>query len=96
LGNQLAIALENARLYAQASGRIEIEQLMNRMSGSIQQGRDVNNMLLGALQQMAQALNARQARVRLQMEPRTDGNYTRPTGKRSTDTYNRITPTGEK
>jgi GAF domain-containing protein len=91
LGNQLAIALENARLYAQASGRIEVEQLMNRMSGSIQQGRDVNNMLLGALQQMAQALNARQARIRLQMEPRTDGTYTRPK-----EMGNRTVPDGDK
>ncbi len=81
LGNQLAIALENARLYSQAAGRIEVEQMMNRMSGSIQQGRDVNNMLLGAMQQMAQALNARKARVRLHMEPRlSDSSFKRSTG----------------
>ncbi|MEP7288906.1 MAG: GAF domain-containing protein [Chloroflexota bacterium] len=69
VGNQLAIALENARLYAQAAQRVEIEQLMNRLTSSIQSRGDMQGMLLASVHQMAEALNARRARVRLQMLP---------------------------
>lgn len=65
IGHQLAIALENARLYSQTSQRAEIERLMNRLSGALQGQNDLNGMLLNTLQQMAEALAAKRARIRL-------------------------------
>jgi len=67
VGNQLAIALENARLYSQTLQRAETERLMNRLSGSIQSRGDLQSMVLRTVQEIAEALGARRARVRLEM-----------------------------
>jgi GAF domain-containing protein len=74
VGNQLAIALENARLYTQTLQRAETERLMNRLSGGIQSRGNLQSILLGTVQEIAEALGARRARVRLQMphKPATD------------------------
>ncbi len=69
IGNQLGIALENARLYHEAEQRAESEQLMNQLSGSMQGRGNLQLMLLATVQEMAHALGARRARVRLQMPP---------------------------
>lgn len=73
IGNQLAIALENARLYMQTLQRAETERLMNRLSGSIQSRGDLSSMVLGTVQEIAEALGARRARVRLEMPKKAPG-----------------------
>ncbi len=65
LATFLAVALENARLYAQAEDRISIERLMNELTGQ-QQG-DIQTLFLSTLREVGQTLNARVGRVRLQM-----------------------------
>lgn len=67
IGNQLAIALENARLYAETAQRAETERLLNQLSGSTQGRGDIESALQATVQQIAEALGARRARVRLQM-----------------------------
>ncbi|MFQ3534381.1 MAG: GAF domain-containing protein [Aggregatilineales bacterium] len=74
IGYQLAIALENARLYMQTAQRAETERLMNRLSGALQGQSDLQSMLLNTLQEMAEALSARRARIRL--EPNKRNSYT--------------------
>lgn len=66
IGNQVAIALENARIYNQTAERAYTEELMNQLNVGIQVAGDVQNVLLGTTRQIAQALGARKARVRLQ------------------------------
>ena len=73
VSNQLAIALENARLYTQAAQRVEVERLMNRMSGGMPAQGDMQSILMMTVQQIAEALNARRARVRLEMAPSASG-----------------------
>jgi GAF domain-containing protein len=77
IGNQLAIALENARLYTQTLQRAETERLMNRLSGSIQGRGDLQDMVLGTVQEIADALGARRARVRLEMPKKITGEIPR-------------------
>lgn len=67
IGNQLAIALENARLYTETSQRAETERLMNRLSGNLQSRGDLQSILLGTVQEIAEALGARRARIRLEL-----------------------------
>jgi GAF domain-containing protein len=69
VGNQLAISLENARLYTREVQRARVEELMNRLSSGIQSRSDMQSVLLNSVQQMAEALNARRASVRLQLMP---------------------------
>jgi sigma-B regulation protein RsbU (phosphoserine phosphatase) len=69
IGNQLAISLENARLYSREAQRARVEELMNRLSSGIQSRSDMQSVLLNSVQQMAEALNARRASVRLQLMP---------------------------
>ena len=69
VGNQLVIALENARLYAQAAQRGEAERLMNQLSDSMQRRGNLEDILLSTVQEMAGALGAKRARVRLQTPP---------------------------
>ncbi len=71
IGYQLAIALENARLYMQTAQRAETERLMNRLSGALQGQSDLQSMLLNTLQEMAEALSARRARIRLESAKRS-------------------------
>ncbi|MDW8297793.1 MAG: GAF domain-containing protein [Anaerolineae bacterium] len=71
IGYQLAIALENARLYMQTAQRAETERLMNRLSGALQGQSDLRGMLLNTLQEIAEALSARRARVRLEVNKRS-------------------------
>lgn len=66
IGNQVAIALENARIYNQTAERANTEELMNQLNVGVQVAGDVQNVLLGTTRQIAQALGARKARVRLQ------------------------------
>lgn len=77
IGNQLAIALENARLYSQTSQRAETERLMNRLSGAIQSRGDLHSMLLNTVQEIAEALGARRARVRLEMSNKQSNEQTK-------------------
>ncbi len=65
IGNQLSIALENARLFEQAAGRVRTERLMNRLGTGLQQS-DLQTMLLTTTQEIAEALGASKARLRLQ------------------------------
>jgi GAF domain-containing protein len=69
IGNQLVGALENARLYTQTSQRAETERLMNRLGSGVQGQDDMHRMLLTTVQDIADALGARRARVRLQTPP---------------------------
>ncbi len=81
IGNQLAIALENARLYTQAAQRVEIERLINQMGGSLHGNSDMQSILLSTVQQIAEALNARRARVRLQMTALQPADMSKAIGK---------------
>lgn len=69
VGNQLAIALENARLFSQTAERAYTEELTNQLNVGIQVAGDVQSVLLGTTRQIAEALGARKARVRLQTPP---------------------------
>jgi GAF domain-containing protein len=81
IGNQLAIALENARLYTQAAQRVEIEHLINQMGGSMAGTNDMQGILLSTVQQIAEALSARRARVRLQMTATQPTDMSKAIGK---------------
>lgn len=78
IGSQLAVALENARIYDQASHRAETERLINRLSGSIQGRGDLHGMLLASIQEIADAISAKRARVRLHMSTPSAEEVTRP------------------
>jgi GAF domain-containing protein len=77
IGNQLVIALENARLYQQTAQRAETERLMNRLSGTMQERGSLQRMLLATVQEMAEALGAKRARIRLQTPPAQTANAAR-------------------
>jgi GAF domain-containing protein len=65
LATFLAVALENARMYAQAADRVSIEQLSSQLTGQ-QQG-DIQALFLNTLREVGETLNARVGRIRLQM-----------------------------
>lgn len=61
----LAVALENARTYALASDRAGFEKLMNSLTASPQN--DIPALITQTMREIGVSLNARKARVRLQM-----------------------------
>jgi GAF domain-containing protein len=69
IGNQLAIALENARLYMEAARRADLESLANRLGNILQEYNDLPSLLLNTTKQLGDALHARRARVRIQVVP---------------------------
>jgi GAF domain-containing protein len=66
IANQLAIALENARLFKQASERVQVERLMNQLGANSAQ-MDLNTLVLSTMREIGGVLGARVGRVRLQM-----------------------------
>jgi GAF domain-containing protein len=71
IGNQIAVALENARLYSETSQRADTERLMNELGSSIQGYGDLKTILLDTMEQIALALGAKKARVRLEIPSKT-------------------------
>lgn len=61
---QLAISLENSRLFAQASERVQIEQIRSQIGTGLGAG-DLATLILETTQGIGRALDARRARVRL-------------------------------
>jgi len=60
---QLAIAIENARLFAEATERIRTEELRNQLSAALNVS-DMATLVLETTQNIGQAIGARRARVR--------------------------------
>ncbi len=64
--NQLAVAIENAEAFAQSQRMAQNEALINEISASIQEQRDIETMLSIAVGELGRALGAQQARGLLQ------------------------------
>ncbi len=64
IANQLAVALENARLFSQAASRVQTERLLNQLSGSLDRG-DLQSLILNTTRELATSVGAKRARVRL-------------------------------
>jgi putative methionine-R-sulfoxide reductase with GAF domain len=72
---QVAIALQNARLFAQARERAGQEALVNRIAQQIQRTTTIESTLQAAVQELGRALGAQRASV--QLEPTADGDHPR-------------------
>lgn len=71
LAGQLAGALDNLRLYAEAQRRAERERLINTITQKIQSTATVPNALQTAIQELGLALKAKRTRVELNPAPVT-------------------------
>jgi GAF domain-containing protein len=69
IANQLAVSLENARQYMEAARRADVESLANRLGSALQDYNDLPGLLLNTTRQLADALGANRARVRLTVVP---------------------------
>ena len=63
--NQVAVALENARLYADAQGRGQREALVNAIGQKIQRAGSVDAVLQIAIQELGQALDSQTAKIQI-------------------------------
>lgn len=73
VGNQIAIALENARLFQMARQRASYEESLSEITSRLQQPSDLRDLLQQTMQDLGQVLGARRARVRLQVQPGSNG-----------------------
>ncbi|GAB4434061.1 MAG: hypothetical protein Kow00120_00190 [Anaerolineae bacterium] len=67
MANQIAVAIENARLFEAARQRAASEELLNRVAGQLQEHTDLEAMLHVTMRELGQALGARRARARLRV-----------------------------
>jgi GAF domain-containing protein len=74
LTEQLAVALESARLYEDTQRRAAEERLVGEVTGRFRETLDVDTVLKTAAQEIRQALGLSQFTVRLATEPDTPGN----------------------
>lgn len=65
LAFQIAIALQNAKLYAEAQGQAQQEALINQITQRIQETTTVEGALQIAVREIGRAINAQQAHIRL-------------------------------
>ncbi len=68
LADQLAVAVQNARLFAEALARAEREQEVVEITSKIRASGDIDSMLKVAVTELRRALGARRARIRLATE----------------------------
>lgn len=73
VGNQIAIALENALRFKTAEQRAQYEEALSEITSRLQQQADLHDLLHQTMQDLGGALGARRARVRLQT--RTEQNH---------------------
>jgi GAF domain-containing protein len=69
IGNQIAIALENARQFQTTRQRAQQEESLSEIVSHLQQQADLSVMLQQTMQDLGHLLGARRARVRLQVTP---------------------------
>jgi transcriptional regulator with GAF, ATPase, and Fis domain len=74
IANQVAIALQNARQYAEAQARAEQVAYMNVITQKIQATTSVESALQVAAREVGRATGARQAVVKLKAETSANGN----------------------
>ncbi|MCZ7547256.1 MAG: GAF domain-containing protein [Anaerolineae bacterium] len=67
MANQIAVAIENARLFEVARQRAASEELLNRVAGQLQEHTDLEAMLHVTMRELGQALGARRARACLRV-----------------------------
>lgn len=78
IANQVAIALENARLFEKTQRRAEREALVNTISQKIQRATTVDSVLQIAALELGQALEARQTAVQLRLSRPKNGDKLPP------------------
>jgi GAF domain-containing protein len=67
LASQVAVALQNARTYAQTQRQAEYEALINAISQKIQSTTSVENALQVAVRELGRALGASRTSVQLSL-----------------------------
>ncbi len=67
VGNQIAVALENARLFQSTQERATYEEALGEITSHLQQQTDLRALLQQTMQDLGGVLGARRARVRLQI-----------------------------
>ncbi len=75
IATQVAIALRNARLYAETQRQVEKEALLNEINQKILRTTDVNSALQVAIRELGRATNASQVKVRFNSSPTENGNH---------------------
>jgi GAF domain-containing protein len=76
LADQIAVAVENARLFQEALQRAEREQSVVQITNKIRASQDIDSILRTAVEEMRQAVGAKRAMIRLAPVPaeiRTNG-----------------------
>ena len=69
LADQIAVAVENARLFQEALSRAEREQSVVKITSRIRASQDIDSILRTAVDEMRNALGARRATIRLAPVP---------------------------
>jgi hypothetical protein len=85
LADQIAVAIENGRLFARQQRIVQLEQLVSSLTAKIYKSLTLDSVLENAAVELGRALGARQAVVRLKPAPEppsgaapADGHDSRP------------------
>jgi GAF domain-containing protein len=73
VGNQIAIALENARLFGATRQRAAYEESLSEITSRLQQQSDLRDLLYQTMYDLGHTLGARRARVRLRPQVGPNG-----------------------
>ena len=69
LADQLAVAIQNARLFEETLQRARREQMVLELTGEVRKREDVEGMLKTAVREMRKAMGAKRSRIRLYPQP---------------------------
>ncbi|HLB46242.1 MAG TPA: GAF domain-containing protein, partial [Anaerolineales bacterium] len=65
VADQIAVAIQNARLYHEARSRARLEQLINRVTSKLRRTIDADSIMAATLSELQDALGARRVAARL-------------------------------
>jgi len=95
LADQLAIAVQNARLFQDAVQRADREKTITRITSRLRSTREVDAMLQTALEEMQQALHAERGEIRLVLAEEEERPKGQPASHSSSDVIHETQELGQ-
>ncbi len=86
IASQVALVIRNVRLLESSKTQAKMERILNQITGKIRRAMDMESILQTTVNELALALNAQKASIKIELTP-SNGNNGKPSAKRDLSKY---------